>query len=173
MRCICIRYGGCLHHTYSNGSEPCTNTCTCCVVCRTALVVNATQPGSKGAEVLAAAAAALAATSAALKADKALFESSAAVRALHDTGKCTHPCMSRCDVCCTFWYRINAQLRSIVLRQHLLQNRFGNSKRCRHPDKSPQAAPCLTAKLRHRLCFSTTLWMLPVTVTTCAGSTES
>jgi hypothetical protein len=27
--------------------------------------------------------------------------------------------------------------------------------------------------LRHRLCFSTTLWMLPVTVTTCACSTES
>lgn len=66
------------------------------VGCRTALVVNASQPGARGAEVLAAASAALAATSAALRADKALFESSAMVRSLHDTGECIAP-TSPCD----------------------------------------------------------------------------
>lgn len=49
--------------------------------------MNATQPGSRGAEVLAAASAALAATSAALRADRELFESSARFRTLHDLGE--------------------------------------------------------------------------------------
>lgn len=55
--------------------------------CRTVLVVNGTQPGARGAELLAAVSAALAATSAALLADKGLYESSQKVRTLQAKGR--------------------------------------------------------------------------------------
>jgi hypothetical protein len=49
-------------------------------------VVNGTQPGSLGAEVLAAASAALSATSMALAADNLFYDSSAKVRTLQAAG---------------------------------------------------------------------------------------
>jgi hypothetical protein len=147
---MCITWS---HHTYSSGSERCARPCL--ILRRTALVVNASQSGARGAEVLAAASAALAATSAALKADKALFDSSAAVRTLHDTGKHTQPC--KCHTLTRGVHSTVSGRCSTVLRQRLLQTMLLQRKSCKlHTNQcwlQVQAMqPCVSSLVHTQLC---------------------
>lgn len=57
------------------------------MACRSVLVINSTQPGARGAEVLAAASAALSAASSALLADKTFYGSDLLVRLTQGSGK--------------------------------------------------------------------------------------